>query len=148
MRLRQSGVTMIEVMITIVILSIGLLGLASLQMSSLRLNLSAHYHGIAAQQARDMADRMRANIRGVLSNQYDNLAGTPAPTKDCNSAAETCTPTDLRIHDLFEWNSANANLLPGGTGTVTVDASGTVFSIVLNWDDRGDAKTYSMRFQP
>ena len=61
----QSGFTLLEVMVAIVVLSLGLLGLAGLQAASLRNNQAAYYRGIATQQTYDMADRIRANLAGA-----------------------------------------------------------------------------------
>ena len=61
----QSGFTLLEIMVAIVVLSLGLLGLAGLQAASLRNNQTAYYRSIATQQAYDIADRLRANLAGV-----------------------------------------------------------------------------------
>lgn len=143
----NSGFTMMEVLVTIIVMSIGLLGLASMQSRSIQYSQHAYYHGIAAQQARDMADRMRSNIQGVLAGFYDNINGIPvAPV--CFDPNANCTTLGISQFDAFQWNSANANVLPQGTGTVTVGVTPSIFNIQVSWQTADGTKTYSMRFQP
>lgn len=134
----QRGFTLLEVLIAIVVLSIGLLGLAGLQAAGLRNNTSAYMRTIATQQVHDMADRMRANLPGVITNAYDAIAGIPADPA-CISAATGCSIANLAIYDAFAWNTRNQNLLPLGVGTVTrvVGAPAGVnrFTISIGWDD-------------
>jgi len=73
LRLRkQSGLTLLEIMITVVILSLGLLGLAGLQMTGLKNNRNAYYNTVAAQVVQDMAERIKADQTGVINNNFDN----------------------------------------------------------------------------
>jgi len=144
----QSGFTLLEVMVAIVVLSLGLLGLAGLQAASLRNNQTAYYRGIATQQAYDIADRLRANLAGVGSPNYsyNNLTlGIPVGNPDCFAAA--CTPANMAISDHRQWNTANAALLPSGNGTVVcadgpaaagcTAATGTwVFNITVMWSEK------------
>ena len=80
---RQSGFTLIEVLVTAVILTIGLLGLAGLQYNSLQGNQGAQMNTVAVLQALDAADRLRSNPVGVASNEYDNLVGGPGENPGC-----------------------------------------------------------------
>lgn len=146
--LSNPGFTMMEVLVTIVVLSIGLLGLANMQSRSIQYSQHAYYHGIAAQQARDMADRMRSNIQGVLAGFYDNINGIPAAAPVCFDPNANCTTVEISQFDALQWNNANANILPQGTGTVTVGATPSLFNIQVSWQTSEGAKTYSMRFQP
>ena len=100
----QSGFTLIEVLITVLVVSIGLLGLAGLQISGLRANMGSEVRSNAAILANNIAERMRANQLGVHNtdatedNQYANLdTGTytgPAPaenTCEINQPTLTCS---------------------------------------------------------
>lgn len=145
----QSGFTLLEVLVAIVVLSLGLLGLAGLQAASLSNNQTAYYRGIAIQQAYDIADRLRANLAGVGSPNYsyNNLtAGLPVGNPDCFAAA--CTPANMAISDHRQWNTANAALLPNGNGTVvcadgpaaagcTAATGNWVFNITVMWTEKG-----------
>ncbi len=127
----QRGFTMIEVLIAILVLSIGLLGLAGLQATGLRNNHQAYQRSIATQQVYDMADRMRVNPAGVVANAYDAISGIPT-NPGCTGS--TCTPAGIAAYDAAQWNSANAALLPSGAGTVT-SLGGGVFTITVRWDE-------------
>lgn len=129
---RQAGMTLIEVLVTLLIFSLGLMGSASLQTVGLRFNQSAHLRTMAAVQAYDLADRMRANHAGIDSGDYDNIDSTPA---DPGCAQNHCSPAQLAQLDAHEWNSANASMLPAGTGTVSRNIGSDTFMIRIRWDD-------------
>ncbi len=118
---RSAGFTLIEVLIAVLVLSIGLLGLAALQTSGLGMNHSAYLRSQATILAADMADRMRANRAGLSA--YDNT-GTTAPTAvaGCTSTAG-CNSTQLAQDDMAAWAADVAAQLPSGVGIVCPDAS-------------------------
>ena len=128
----HGGFTLLEVLIAIVVLSIGLLGLAGLQAAGLRNNNSAYMRTMATQQAYDMADRMRANRVAVLAGAYDNISGT-GTNPDCITTG--CTTAHMAQHDTFEWNTLNAALLPSGKGTVKRIGTSNRFTVIVMWDD-------------
>ena len=131
----HGGFTLLEVLIAIVVLSIGLLGLAGLQAAGLRNNNSAYMRTIATQQIYDMTDRLRNKPEGVASTGYDAVTGIPtSPNLDCLTATG-CSPADMATYDAFEWNTANKNLLPSGQGTVTRVGTTNRFTITVMWDD-------------
>lgn len=113
---RQSGFTLLEILVAIVVLSIGLLGLAGLQAVSLNNNQIAYYRSIASQQAYDMADRMRANVAGVRAGRYNSLTATPPADPGCITAG--CTVDEMATTDHLQWLTHNSVLLPNGSGTV------------------------------
>lgn len=118
---------MVEILVSVVVIAIGMLGIAALQGNSIGFNHSAHLRSIAISQASNMADRMRANPRGRTTGAYNNLSGIPA-----NPSCTTCTPSEMALRDAHQWNSSNATLLPSGQGTVT--RNGTRYTITLRWD--------------
>lgn len=128
-RAGQGGFTMVEVLIAVLVLSIGLIGLASLQGVALQFNNSAFLRSQATNLAYDMADRVRANRRVALDAGAYNLAvgdATPAP----GTLAET---------DLNEWRTALQNNLPAGTGGVDVNVADNNLTVIVCWDDtRGE----------
>lgn len=131
------GFTLLEVLISMIVLSLGLLGVAGLQASGLKNNQSAYYRSQATQMIYDMADRMRSNTLGsstYLSSAW--TAGTPAAQAACTTVTTTCTPALMAQNDLFEWRAAIAAGLPKGVGTITLN--GTVYTITINWDDNHD----------
>ena len=123
--MRQRGFTMLEVLIAIMVISIGLLGLAALQMQSLRQGQSAYYRSVATQLAYDMSDRMRGNITGVLANAY-NRTGI---STDYGTAVVNCTTTagcvaaDLARNDAYEWQQLVQTLLPGGEAIICIEST-------------------------
>ena len=121
----QSGLTLIEILVALLVLSIGLLGMARLQAASLRANHNAYLRSQAVVLAYDMADRMRANRPPALAGAYDiALAG---------SASGSTVAAD----DLAEWKNLLQSVLPSGDGAVDVD--GTAATITVQWDDtRGE----------
>lgn len=122
LRRRHSGFTLIEALVALLALSIGLLGIAALQLNGLRNNLSASYRSQATYLAYDILDRIRANRRNRTAYQID--LGSPA------------MPTDVASRDLNAWKTNLATTLPQGNGTVTVDpADDTVIIVTVQWDD-------------
>jgi type IV pilus assembly protein PilV len=146
----SAGFTLIEVLVALIIVSIGLLGLAGLQATSVRFNQQAYLRSQAVQQAYDMADRIRANARGMWDGNYDDIDGTES---DPACISTNCSPADLADTDAVAWNAQNAGVLPNGSGTVTRDAAAAavVFNIAVNWSegpDAGDQRSFTVSFRP
>ncbi|MGA7179918.1 MAG: type IV pilus modification protein PilV [Thiobacillaceae bacterium] len=120
--MRQHGFSLLEVLITLIIVSIGLLGLAGLTTASLKNNQSAYQRSIASWQAYDILDRMRAN-RTIANGGGYNVALGVAPAA-ANPIAQT---------DLTQWKQQLAASLPSGDGSVTTN--GGISSIVVRWND-------------
>lgn len=143
---RAAGFSLIEVLVTIVVVSFGLLGLAALLVKGIEFSNSSYMRTVATQQAYDMADRMRANYKGLVAKSYDAVAFA-APTA-C-TACTSCTPEDLATYDICVWNSQNAALLPSGRGTVT--KNDRLWEIAVSWDASrsGTAdETFTLRVEP
>jgi type IV pilus assembly protein PilV len=149
-RAQQSGFTLIEVLVSVLVLSIGLVGVAALQGVSLKNTQSAFMRSQATALAYDLADRMRANVIAARTGLYD--PGTAATVAACKSATG-CTAQDMAKNDLAEWNAAIATYLPMGQGFVCVDStpndgasaaspacdgSGTQLTVKIWWDDNRD----------
>ena len=117
---------MLEVLVTIVIMTIGLLGLAKLQVSNLRNNQSALYRAEATFLANDILDSMR-----VLNNINHDQAGAYAVATGSITAAG---PSAVAIEDVKDWKKRIAEALPDGDGSVTV--SGRIATIRIEWNDR------------
>jgi type IV pilus assembly protein PilV len=136
--LQARGFSMIEILITLVILSIGLLGIAGLQVTGMQSNRSAYFRSQATIIAYDMIDRMRTNVDGVAANHYDDLdsSNPPATAPTCIDSASGCSATSLAENDLQEWVDDHLALLPAGSGTVT--RSGNIFTVTVNWVENTD----------
>jgi type IV pilus assembly protein PilV len=133
MKNSDSGFTLLEILVSLVILAIGLLGLAGLQVTGLKNNLSAYHRSQATQLSYDMADRMRANVAGI--SFY--VAGVPSATVITGCTTTTgCSAENMAKNDLLGWNTLLADALPAGVGTIT--QSGSVYKIAVTWDDDRD----------
>jgi type IV pilus assembly protein PilV len=140
----NTGFTLIEVLIAMMILAVGLLGLAALQASSLRNNQSAYYRSQATQLAYDIADRMRANV--LASGTYRDMRPENAQDQkdDCLKVTTTCTPEKMAEHDLYEWNTAIQAILPSGDGDDNkaygriTSPDGITYTVTISWDDNRD----------
>lgn len=131
---RIYGFSLLEVLIAVVVLSIGLLGIAGLQLTGVRFAHSANLRYLAALQATDMADRMRANRPGVASGHYNNLSGIGF---DPHCIEVGCTPAQMAMTDAFQWNTKNAASLPAGVGTVVSTGLNPVYTITVSWEEVG-----------
>lgn len=146
---KNTGFTLIEVLIAMLVLAVGLLGLAALQTTSLRNNLSAYHRSQATQLAYDLADRMRANVAGKAS-YTDILPSAATATASCLTTTG-CSTINMAHNDLFEWNRSVSTVLPSGSGTIAVVAN--IFTITITWDDDrdgdrdGDDPSFQTSFQ-
>lgn len=129
----QKGFSLLEVLVTILVLSLGLLGMAALVTTGMRSNNVAQFRSIATQQTLDIADRMRANLAGVRAGSYDNLAAGIPASNDCT--AVECTAAQMAAFDHMQWNTANARFLPGGRGTVAGNLVNG-FTITIMWTEK------------
>ncbi|HET7307056.1 MAG TPA: type IV pilus modification protein PilV [Gammaproteobacteria bacterium] len=141
---KNAGFSLIEVLIALVILSVGLLGLAGLQTSSLHANDGAYLRTQANVLAYNLLDRMRANISEAKGGAYNRAISDPAPTNPpvCIPTADVptpdCTPAELVQWDMSQWMKQVAKL-PDGKASVSTDTSGTntLVTVTLKWLQRG-----------
>lgn len=124
----QRGSTMIEILVSIVIIAIGLLGYAGLLTQSIKHSQSAYYRSLATMQTYDIVDRMRVNRPMAIAGNYSiNLGSAPS----AGSVAGD---------DLVGWKTSLARDMPVGDGSVLVDISGNV-TITIQWDDPSNGTT-------
>lgn len=119
----QRGVGLIEVLIALLVLSFGMLGLAGLQMWSLRYNQSAMERGMAVVQTHSIADMMRADRAGALGNRFDIALDADVP--EGNTFA---------LQSLRTWRQSLMDVL-GEAATGSVDCNGDVCTISVRWND-------------
>lgn len=125
----QQGASLLEVMIAVVVLSVGLLGVAALQGSALQTTHSSLMRSQATTLAADMADRLRANRNQAISGAYDT---------DFVEAVECAAPTStgtLPAQELEDWQIRLACGLPSGQGRI--ERSGNQITITTRWDISG-----------
>lgn len=121
----QAGFTLLEVLVTIVVLSLGLLGYGGLQMASLKNSVSAYQRSQATILAYDMIDRMRANRTQAIGGIYNITIGSPA------------AGSGVAGQDILDWKTLVGNALPGGDAAINVDGTGNVL-IQIQWVDKRD----------
>lgn len=142
----QSGYTLLEVLIALLVFSIGLLGLAAMLVSAVKGNHQAYHHSQAVYVAEAMADGMSANLSAVGDGDYNT--GGLIDTHG-GSACTVCAPEQIAARDLGNWvDMANSRLPNGMIGinctnraivTVPVAASYQgVCTINVAWDETGD----------
>lgn len=131
MPMKQSGFTLLEVLVAMLVLSIGLLGLAGLMASSMRNNQSAYHSTQATWLAYDILDRLRANRTVALAGGYGaaNALGSPA---DCSTAAPSGS---IAAQDIAGWKNMIACALPEGDGSITITPADRHVSITVQWND-------------
>lgn len=158
------GVGLIEVLVALLLLSIGFLAVARMQVQSMRIGQDAYHRSQAYFLAADMIDRMRSNVRGVLDGDYDAL-DTAADAPDRGCAAKSCTPAEMAEQDRRDWSAhlhafgGEASFVPALPSSRSVDALGTVrpvagepglYTVALAWAERegGDTveRTLAMNF--
>ena len=155
---RQTGLSMIELLVAVLVLAIGVLGITALQMVSLQNNRGALYRAEAVQLAYDMMDRIRANPEGAVpGGAYDGLAIDAAPPAGPNCVANNCSQAQMVAFDQAVWKCSlggfNADAqcvgyraagvlppeadqpgLPEGDGSIAVDGAGVV-TITVTWQE-------------
>jgi type IV pilus assembly protein PilV len=143
----SGGFTLIELLISVVVVTIGLLGMAGLQTTGLSTNQSAYLRTQATTAISEIIDRMRANPEGISLSQYDafTTTGTVPPAQSCISRDTGCNPTELAAYDIREWTKLFTDvenqggdyrpLLPGATGSVVRIAGTSSFTVQITWQE-------------
>ena len=146
-RKHQTGVGLVEILIAVLLMSLGFLATAQMQIQSMRNSRGSYNQSQAYLLATDIIDRMRTNIDGVAAGFYDNFQTTAAATNpNCNT--KVCSDNELAQQDLYEW-SANLHDLNGASnfvsilpstekiaanGTITAVANG-IYAVTMTWSD-------------
>jgi type IV pilus assembly protein PilV len=145
----QNGASLIEVLIAVLILSVGMLGMASLQTRAMQFNQSAYYQSQTGVLAQDIFDRMRASNDGTATlNQFSHGMedSIPGSYTSCYGVSDStsCTPAQMAQYDLYSWLTDVSVLLPNGKAQIEVDNSGVspIYIVTIQYSDsRVDAST-------
>lgn len=136
---RQRGDTMIEVLVTVIILAVGVLGAAALQVTTLKNLSSSHSTSVAVIVAQDFGERMRANRDAALAGNYDHDT-RPTTTTDCVTGP--CATAALAAYDTETWWAQITTVLPSGSGEVEPIAAGSnIFELTVRWDEDRSGST-------
>lgn len=152
---RQCGFSMIEVLITLVIIATALLGTAGLQLYAMKMGKSGDFRAQAVFLANDLFERMESNELGAVAGNYV-LAATPisaVTTAGTDCATNTCDAATLASWDLAQWqNAILAAGLPQASGEVELVTAGNPaeYTVTIGWVDRGNSasavsETFSYR---
>jgi len=143
---KQHGVGLVEVLLAVVVLSVGFLAAARMQVEGMQANQVALYTSQANFMLRDVTDRMRANPTGVANGAYggkSTMDNVTLPT--CVTAQTSCSPADLAQADLYSWRTklyeppGSINFVPSLPSSASISARGEI-----DFDPLSEAYTLSM----
>ncbi|WP_347262084.1 type IV pilus modification protein PilV [Rudaea sp.] len=124
---RASGFSLLEVLIALLVFSLGLLGVAGMLVISVKTNNQAYLRTQASFLAQSMADRMRANVPRVWAGDYSQTFPTAETTDPCPNSSTMCTNTLVATRDRVQWNSQlKTQLPPLASAVVSCNPSATV----------------------
>ena len=131
LRHQHAGFGLVEALVSLVVISVGMIGIAALYGQGLRASGSALYRTIAVNLAADMADRIRVNRRG------DSSFGLAGANGNCDPGGNTdCTVAAMARHDVFTWQAQVAAQLPAGVGVVQYGATTPpTYTIQVTWTE-------------
>lgn len=158
-RRHQAGISLIESLVALLVLALGILGLAGLQTRNVTESRLTNARAAAVRMAGDIQERMKLNTaahRESLANNTPNAYlvdwGAVAPDTDCNTTP--CTGAQMASFDLTQWKATLAATLPGGDGSIyQLPDDPTSFGVLIAWtnnvDTRADADpdTYTSPFE-
>ena len=142
----DSGFTLVEVLVVMVVMAVGLLGAVSLLLAGFRASRSAMQQTGATYLAADLGDRIRANRAAGAAYALDAATVLAPPAKPCLSPGE-CDSQDVAARDLYEWQQAAMSLLPGARTSVRVTRvdgmPASIYVVLVEWvqaDQAADAQ--------
>lgn len=122
-RFGQSGFSLLEVLITLLITAVGLMGFAAMMLNSMKTNRIAMQRSVATAYAYDIIDCMRANRTAAVAGNY---------TVDFD---ETLSGTTVAAEDVTAWKTALSENLPGGKGQIKVDDYDNTVTVEVKWTE-------------
>lgn len=133
----QKGTSLIEVMVSLFLLAIGLLGILALQNSSHKSNQSAMFSSEAAMYADDMVNRILVSDNPLIDTDdtaYNNIDTNSLGADVVPNCSSGCSASQILNRDRITWSKAIRAGLPGGRGQVSHDAS--TYTVTVMWDDQ------------
>ena len=137
---RVRGFTLIEVLIALIIMSVGMLGIAGLYVHSMQAGRTSMLRHNAVTLAGDIADRIRANPRAGAAYA---LAGG---NNNCVNGGVNCTVAQMAAHDIFLWDQQAAATLPNGAVAIVFN-NGVIpptYQITVSWTEPGENLNYTV----
>jgi len=146
---KQRGFTLIESLLTLFILSVGMLGIAGMQLQGLKSGGLAMQQMIVVIKSQEIIERMRSAVITNTSGNVDVLAAANLALYSSTTAASSgclvneCSAAAMVADDLFHWQTDLAALLPG-TPTTSVTVAGRDVTVSIAWMDKGATYTYQV----
>ena len=134
---KNNGFTLIEVLIAMLVLAIGLLGVAALQFQGMKYNTDAYFRSQINFLVYDIADRMRLN-QSNAAEYAANLTDYEVETTEPTGCTQTGTGAVGRANDLACWKVQLYQALPPGTMANIDNDGGGLYTIKIKWTDRED----------
>lgn len=132
-----NGFTLIEVLIAMVIMSVGMLGIAGLYVTSMQAGRTSILRHNAVTLAGDVADRIRANPRAAASYALAD-AGVPST---CVALATNCTRDEMAANDIYLWSQQARDTMPNGTVAIVFNngVAPPTYQITVSWTEPGES---------
>lgn len=129
----QLGFTLIETMVALLVISVGMIGVAALHGQALSSSGIAIRRSVAIGLASDITDRIRVNRGAGIA--YENAAADNNCDDPTGGGGVDCSPVQMAAHDLFVWRAQIAQNLPGGQGVIDVDTATnpTTYTVTVSW---------------
>lgn len=136
----QRGFSLIEVLVALIIMSVGMLGIASLYVQSMQAGRTSLFRHNAVTLAGDVADRIRANPTAAAA--YEGGAAN----NNCIAAGTNCSAPQMAEQDILIWEQQARDTLPNGDVVITIDAAlvPPTYRIAITWDEPGQAQNYTI----
>ncbi len=126
---------MLEILVTLAVIAIGVLGTASLQALALKINQGGQLRSQAVILGLDLIERIEANNVAAIAGSYAPASLPTSAAKDC--VASYCSPSELATYDLVQFKTRMEAQLPAATATIAVSGSGPfTYTIQINWQER------------
>jgi type IV pilus assembly protein PilV len=159
----QRGSGLIESLISILVVSIGFLGFAGLQINGLAAANDSLFRSKAVYLSYQMADRVRANLPAASAGAYNNFTSQVAASPGCTISVN-CAATQMAQNDFNEWLAEvqTGSVLPSGAAVICLDSTpddgtpseaacdgqGNVLSIKLWWSEKEQEHRFVSTFRP
>ena len=142
---RQKGFSLIEALVAFLILSVGMLGIASLQTMSLKSGHTAALRTVAVMKVDEILESMRSNPTALLNYSAGTAdMGSDNGCSQTTVAASACTSAQMALDELFRWKRSLIEALPNNAGTtasvvITPAVAPDILNLVVvsvNWNER------------
>jgi type IV pilus assembly protein PilV len=147
---RARGFSIVEAMVALVVMSVGMLGIAGLYVSSLKAGRTAILRTQAVNLASDIADRIRANR--IAQNAYDTAVVAPCSVPGGGATLAQTAARNLAATDTCQWRTTIQAILPQGTGVIAFVAGNpagmpNTYIVTVNWQEPGEQQAFSYQLR-